>query len=99
MESLEVIVDSAKWDVCFLTDLLRDFLMLQDRTDQLIPLYCTHGVASWDIDVDIYASDTGFVLAWAEIIAVKLSNGNAHFLTSRFTNLSNMSVNSAKARM
>ena len=56
-ESLEVIVDSAEWNICFHTDLLRGFLTLQYRTDQLISLNCIHDVASQYLDMGICDSD------------------------------------------
>ena len=45
-ESLEIIIDGAEWNACFFTGLLRVFLALQDRTNQLIFLCCVHSVAS-----------------------------------------------------
>lgn len=44
-KSLEVTVDVTECEVCFCTNLLRCFLMLQDRTYQLITLICVHSVA------------------------------------------------------
>jgi len=79
-KSLEVAIDSAKGNIYLFANLLWGFLMLQDRTDQFIPLNCIHSVTSQYPGVDTYASDIAFVLTWAEIIAVKPPNGNAHFL-------------------
>ena len=45
-EQLEIMIDSAEWDTCFLIDLFRSFLILQDGTNYFIPLKCMHSFAS-----------------------------------------------------
>jgi hypothetical protein len=66
-ESLEVIVDSAEWNIFFHTDLLRGFLALQYRTDQLISLNCIHGVASQYLGMGI--CDSGIDSLGADYIS------------------------------
>ena len=45
-ELLEVTVDVAEWNALSFTDLPGCLLLLQNGTDQLIPLNCIHSVAS-----------------------------------------------------